>query len=148
MPYTRRLYNLPQGGGEKEWKGGSEGIYADQPFMTTGVVIYFFFRRRELKEIERGEEWRERRTGDARDISNFLIIPRGANDLPLAHPSLDLSLSLPFSPPPFRLSRSILPFVLSNANPSRHRYNVASFHPPQSPPHSPPLQSHTNQPSE
>lgn len=82
--------------------------------MTTGIVIFFFFRRRELRERKRereryregsGEEgWRKRRAGDARDISNFLITPRGANDLPLAHPShpplisLAFSSSLPFHP--------------------------------------------------
>lgn len=114
--------------------------------MTTGVVIYiyiFFFRRRELRERDGekggGEEWRKRGTGDARDISNFLITPRGANDLPLAHPSHPplispfLSVS-PLSSRSIPLAPSFLPFVLSNANPSRHRYNVASFHPHPLPP--------------
>lgn len=124
--------------GKEEARGR---VYADQPFMTTGVVIYIFFLE-EGREKERdregsgGEEWRKRRPGDARDISNFLITPRGANDLPLArpsHPPLISPAFLSVSPLSSRfisLAPSFLPFVLSNANPPRHRYNVASFHPP------------------
>lgn len=81
--------------------------------MTTGAVIFF-----------RGRTWRggrrgvaaEETAGDARDISNFLITPRGANDLPLSLtlPSLSHSplISPAFSPflhfVPLRPSPSIL----------------------------------------
>lgn len=109
----------------------------------------------------------EESAGDARDISNFLITLRGANDpLSPSNPlsSLSVSLSPTFVPFSFSLNLSrflsVSPFrpasfasfyppslSLSNASSPHCRYNVASFY-PQSPPHGPPLQSHTNQPSE
>lgn len=65
--------------------------------------------------------------------------------------SFSLNLSRFLSVSPFRPA-SFVSFYppslsLSNASSPHCRYNVASFY-PQSPPHGPPLQSHTNQPSE
>jgi len=59
---------------------------------------------------------------------------------------LSLSLSHRLSIP--RVLSRFIPLALSSAGPPRHRYNVASFRHPQSPPRGPPLQSHTKQPSE
>jgi len=62
--------------------------------------------------------------------------------------SLPLSLHL-FPIVPFRLSRSILPPVLLYLTQILRATDTTWRHfTPQSPPHSPPLQSHTNQPSE
>lgn len=61
-----------------------------------GAVIFFLGKggekKREVKRAMRDRGRGEERARDARDISNFLITPRGANDLPLVS-SLVLALS-------------------------------------------------------
>lgn len=119
----------------------------------TGVVIYIFFffqkkgverkRERDREGESGGEEWRKRRTGDARDISNFLITPRGANDLPLARPSHPplispaFSASLPFRPvSSFSLRPSSRLFYLTQilrATDTTWRHSTPPITSPQSP---------------